>query len=174
METHNSETTPSVLKNIQSAPKELAVEALNDLLSSGKPADLPLIFDLLKTTRDAEISTKIIHLLGSLKDSGTIPYLIGAIQDEQYKSIKKDLVTACWSNGLDFTNYLDVFVQIMIEGEFMLAFEAYTVIVNVEQPIRHDTIEHELERLDQELKSVSDQKRPLFLDVIDFLPSLSN
>ena len=81
-------------------------------------------------------------------------------------------MACCWENGLDYSNYLSLFVGLLIDNEFAIAFEAYTVIMNLETRIDQKIIDQEIDLLERALSSAPEQKRQLMLDVIDFLPSI--
>jgi len=61
---------------------------------------------------------------------------------------------------------------LVIESEFLVAFEAYTVIINNEHQIEQSVIDHQIERLEKALPASPEMKRQLLIDVIDFLPGL--
>lgn len=161
-----------LLKRLQSANSETVIETIEELRASGKTTDVPVLLDLLLANNDTVVRSKIVALFSNLKDANAIPYLIGAIQDPKFSSVLKELVSTCWENGLDYGNYLPVFVDLLIVGDFMVAFEAYTVITNMTQTIDQAIIDAEIDRIDQAMKSVNSDKKSLMLDVIDFLPSI--
>jgi hypothetical protein len=73
---------------------------------------------------------------------------------------------------VDYSKYLALFIDLLIEKDIELAFEAYTVIMNNENRIDYAIIDKEIERLERAIVSVPKQKRQLLLDVIDFLRSI--
>jgi nicotinate-nucleotide pyrophosphorylase len=111
-------------------------------------------------------------LFANLKESDAIPLIVEAIQNQKYAPELKELVASCWENGLDYSNYLTLFVDLLIDSDFLVAFEAYTVIVNMTAKIDQAKIDVEIDRLEEAMKTASDQKKALMLDVIDFLPSI--
>jgi hypothetical protein len=98
--------------------------------------------------------------------------IIEAIQNQKYAPELKELVSSCWENGLNYSNYLSLFIDLLIENDLEVAFEAYTVIMNNEHKIDQEIIDKEVERLEKALPAMSETKRQLMLDVIDFLPSI--
>ena len=44
-------------------------------------------------------------------------------------AIKTSLLAVCWESGLDYTDYLEVFVDALINGNEAVAIEAYTMIL---------------------------------------------
>ncbi|HAQ19438.1 MAG TPA: hypothetical protein DCR40_09440 [Prolixibacteraceae bacterium] len=161
-----------ILKGLESSDSLKVIETLEELKVSGKVTDIPILIEILHLTWNTEIKSKIIDLFASLKESDAVPLIISAIRDQKYAPELKELVACCWENGLDYSNYLSLFVELLIESDFSIAFEAYTVIMNNEHRIGQAIIDQQIERLQSALATTSDMKRQLLLDVIDFLPSI--
>ena len=161
-----------ILKNLKSVDSEKVIETIEELRVSGRTSDIPVLLELLHSSENVEVKSKITSLFGNLKDSAGIPLIIEAIHDQKYAPELKQLVSCCWENGLDFSNYLTIFVDLLIEQDFLVAFEAYTVITNMVTVIDQAKIDVEIEKLDQTMRSTTDEKKVLMLDVIDFLPSI--
>ena len=162
----------NMLKGLQSADSLKVIETLEDLRVSGKSADIPFLIELLHLTPDPEIKRKVTDLFANLKESDAIPLIVSAIQNQKYAPELKELVASCWENGLDYSSYLNLFVDLLIESDFMIAFEAYTVILNMTAKIDQTKIDMEIDRLEVAMKTTDEQKKALILDVIDFLPSI--
>jgi len=167
-----SNTDKNILKGLESADSLRVIETLEELRVSGKVSDIPVLIELLHLSQNAEIKSKITGLFSNLKDSDAIPLIIDAIQNQKYAPEIKELVSSCWENGLDYSNYLSLFVDLLIENEFLVAFEAYTVIMNMIAKIDQAKIDFEIDKLEKVLPKTSDEKKTLMLDVIDFLPSI--
>lgn len=168
--THKDHT--NILKGLQSSDSTKVIETLEELRVSGKVSDIPFLIELLHLTQDPEIRSKIIDLLANLKETDSIPLIIEAIQNQKYAPELKELVASCWENGLDYSNYLSLFVDLLIENDFLVAFEAYTVIVNITAKIDQAKIDVEIDRLGQAMQTATDEKKALMLDVVDFLSSI--
>jgi hypothetical protein len=48
---------------------------------------------------------------------------------ESSNAVKTSLLAVCWESGLDYTDYLEVFVDALIKGNEAVAIEAYTMIL---------------------------------------------
>lgn len=170
------EQTPNehtnLLNGLNSADPEIVLQTIEELRVEGQTSDFPILLEMLRNVGNHEIKSKIIALFANLKDKETVPLMVEAIQDERYAPVLQQLVSACWENGMDFTRYLPVFVDILIEKEFLVAFEAYTVITNMETPIDQVLLDIEIDKLDKAMLSASDERKALMLDVVDFLPSI--
>jgi hypothetical protein len=162
----------NVLKGLKSSDSQKVIETIAELRESGNVAYIPLLLDMLISTPDTEIRKKIRELFSNLKDNDAIPIIISAIQDPRYLPELKALVSSCWENGLDYTKYISLFVDLLIEKDLEVAFESYTVIMNTENKIEQSIIDIQIGRLDNALASMPELKRQLLLDVIDFLPSI--
>lgn len=162
----------NILDGLQSADSLKVIETLEELRVSGKVTDVPFLIEMLHLSQNPEIKSKITDLFANLKESDAIPLIVEAIQNQKYAPELKELVASCWENGLDYSNYLTLFVDLLIDSELLIAFEAYTVIVNMTAKIDQAKIDVEIDRLEQAMKTTTDQKKALMLDVIDFLPSI--
>lgn len=172
MSDHTHHERKDILKGLESSNSVKVIETLEELRSSGRVSDIPLLIELLHLTNDPEIKSKITDLFNTLKESDAIPLIVDAIQNQKYAPELKELVSCCWENGLDYSNYLTLFVDLLIESEFLVAFEAYTVIVNMTAKIDQQKLDVEIDRLEEAIRATEGQKRELMLDVVDFLPSI--
>lgn len=169
-QTHNDHK--NILKGLQSADSLEVIETLEELRVSGKVSDIPMLIELLHLTQNPEIKSKITSLFANLKESDAIPLIIEAIQNQKYAHELKELVASCWENGFNYSNYLSLFIGLLIESDFTIAFEAYTVIVNMTVRIDQAKIDSEIDRLEQAIHTATDEKKELMREVVDFLPSL--
>lgn len=161
-----------LLKGLQSKDSLKVIETLEELRNSGRASDIPVLLELLHMSADPEIKAKITDLFANLKESDTIPLIIEGIRNQKYAPELKSLIASCWENGLDYSKYIPLFVDLLIDNEFDVAFEAYTVIMNTESQMNTEIIDQEIERMEKVLSTVSEQKRQLLIDVIDYLPIL--
>lgn len=162
----------NILKGLQSEDSLKVIETLEKLRISGKASDIPLLIEMLHISQNSEIKSKITGLFDNLKESDAIPLIVEAIQNQKYAPELKELVSSCWENGMDYSKYIALFVDLLIDNDLEVALEAYTVIMNTENKIDQAIIDQEVEKLEKALPSVSEQKRQLMLDVIDFLPAI--
>ena len=169
---HTNDDHNNILQGLRSANPLKVTETLDELRVSGKVADIPVLIELLHSTQNPEIKTRITSLFANLKDADAIPLIISAIQNPKYAPELQKLVSSCWENGLDYSNYLSLFIDLLIENDFLTAFEAYTVIMNMTTKIEQAKIKIETDRLEKILSVTTEEKRPLILDTIEFLPSL--
>ena len=148
-----------------STHSETVISAIQNLKESGNKSYLPILFELLIANPENEIQKEILKLLGTIKDKETIPVFIGALQSDKYASIRKEIATVCWQNGMDFSKYFDVFANIVINENWEIAFEAFTVIENFEHFPPEEEMKSIKLKIAGALKSASEQKQ-YFLEEI--------
>jgi hypothetical protein len=83
----------------------------------------------LNEVEDKESIKAIIKVLSyCTKDFVRAPIVEIIKKIDLSNNVKANLLTVCWESGLDYTSYLDVFVDALINGNEVVAIEAYTMI----------------------------------------------
>jgi hypothetical protein len=153
-----------------SADKNIVLAAIDTLKEKGNKEYLPLLFEILLTESEQEIRNEILKLLGTIKDVDTIPIYMEALKEERLLTIRKELLTSCWQNGLDFSNYFDEFVDLIIDGEWEIAFEAFTVIENLEHFPPEEKMKESKLRIAKALKLANEQKSYFLEELLKMAP----
>jgi len=84
----------------------------------------------LKEQEDKQTVKAIIKVLGfCTKDFVREPIITTLNKIESSNPVKAQLLSVCWESGLDYSNHLDVFVDALINGNEIIAIEAYTMIM---------------------------------------------
>jgi hypothetical protein len=123
-----------------------------------------LIEGLLQPQLVREQAEEIFKLL---KEKNAQTLLVDSIQVAETKAEKTKLIAACWECGLTFTAHFVFFVTLACDSDFMLAFEAYTVIENEETNPSEDI-------LAQALSLVSNSKSPNSTILSDLKENIEN
>jgi hypothetical protein len=147
-----------ILENLKSIDSELVQETIEKVRESGNSFILAGLIDLLHNTDLPEIKKSVLNLLSELKNKESVPAFIAAIQDERYAVERKDLLACCWQNGLIYNEYLPVFIDLVINEEFAIAFEAFTIIENMVGKVEDDIIDKEVIKVTKALKNATEQK----------------
>ncbi len=147
-----------ILSRLKSTDPDFVLETIEEVKESGNSFILEGLIDLLHDTELPSIKKSILNLFSELKNKESIPHLIAAIKDEKYIGERKDLVACCWQNGLIYNEYLPVFIDLVINETFMIAFEAFTVIENMFGRIEDEIIDKEIVKVTNVLKDASAEK----------------
>lgn len=165
---------PKINSNVKnklfSAETNTVVDALNLLKETGNKEYLPILFELLLSKPEIEVEKEIIKLLGTVKDKQTVPVFCEALNEDKYKPIRKEILIACWNNGLDFSSHINVFVDLIINDEWEIAFEAFTVIENLEHLPSTEEFKETKLKIARALKSANEQKGYFLEEILRMTP----
>lgn len=158
-------TNPVVISQLSSETEETVIHAVNRLRTSGSSVYIPILVKLLASTNSPSVRKSILLLLGELKDKQSVTVLIEAIHDTENLPVRKELIAACWSNGLDFSPHLSSFVDWVIDSDPETAFEAFTVIEHL--PDLPDSVirEAEIRKINRALVSAEGVKKYLLTEL---------
>lgn len=158
-------TDPAVIIQLMSPHEEVVLQALQDLRSGGSPVYIPVLAEILLTGNGMEIRNKVLGLLGDLKEKESARVLVETIQNEHFLPVRKELIAACWQNGLDYSPWLPQFVDWVIAHETEIAFEAFTVIENLENFPDAEIRETEIRKINQALQDADPTKAYLLKEL---------
>jgi len=161
--------TREILTNLISTDSEFVLETIEKIRESGNKFIMEGLFDLLHDTTSPEINKSILTLLSELKNKESIPLLIEAISNEKYVNERKELVACCWQNGLNYNEYLPVFIDLVIRESFLVAFEAFTVIENMFGNIPDEVIDQEIIKVESALYNASEEKAYLLKGLLTII-----
>lgn len=162
-------TNPAIIRQLSSGVEEQLLSAITGLRETGNQLYMPDLLRLLRDSAFEAVKQEIRKLFIDLKDKNAVPYLIDAIADSEYASIRKDLLSCCWQSGFDFAGYLSFFVDQVILNDWEVAFEAFTVIENLETFPSHDILENEIKKINRVLPSSEGNKKYLLTELRSIL-----
>lgn len=157
-----------ITTNLKSKNASVILETLKYISKEGNKDILDEIIELLVTTKDTVIRDEIIKILENLKDQDCVPYIIKAIENPRFKDILPILVSSSWKNRLDFSDQAEVFTEVFIKSDFHLAFDAFTVLDNLEFIAPH-IAKTCLLRLENAVEDIIDDKKPLYFEIINII-----
>lgn len=161
-----NEINPKIKQDLFSKNPETVISAINSTKEVGNKLYIPILFDLLNSKPEHEIEVEITKLLGTVKDNDSVNTFMRAIEDDKYKSIRKTILTACWQNGLDFSTFLPVFIDLIVNEEWEIAFEAFTIIDNLEMLPNNAILKRSIEKINSVMDSLNEQKEYFLREVL--------
>lgn len=127
-----------------------------------------------KTEENADLATILVNpntsreekdeALIRLKQNNATSFLIDAIKRTKEPEYKAILLAACWETGLDFSKDYLFFIEQLLDKDFHVTFEAFTVIQEIESEIPKDQLEQALEILKK-----GDSSNPYIADSIELI-----
>ncbi len=139
--------------------EKLVIESIEKLRAKGNINDLPAILDYLVEPANTSIEKALFSFIFDIKDPKAVEPFIAAIQNEKYQTIQKKLIEVCWQSSLKFANHIGLFVDLLIKGDFEIAFEALTVIENMEESLDPKSKEQEMAKLKDAISTVSEDRK---------------
>lgn len=157
-----------IIKKLKSGDSSLITDTLEYIRKEGNKDILLEVVDLINRTNEDTIREKAIHIIENLKDQECAPIMIKAIENEKYKKILNVLISSCWKNGLNFSEFTFSFIEVFIRSEFLLAFEVFTVIDNFED-IESTTGNTCVLHLESSVEAITEDKKQLYFNLIDII-----
>ncbi len=163
----NSKTklNQKILTSLKSDKESENLSGLTSLRESGKAEYMPFLIGIYRESKHESVKKEAFSILCELKQQDIVPYLIDAIVGKENKKIQKKLIEVCWQNGLKYTQYLPLFVDLVIEEDDLTSFEALTVIENLEYLPDDDLVKKEVDKIEKILPKAGENKA-YFLNVI--------
>ncbi|MEA3445603.1 MAG: hypothetical protein U9R19_12855 [Bacteroidota bacterium] len=123
----------NLITKLKSGNQVKLLSALDRLRKIGNAAYLPVVIEALRNSigKDKENHDAITNFIFDLKDQQSVIPLVDAIESEKNKAILPVLVSACWQNGLDYSEFAHVFINVFVKADFVVSIEAFSVIENM-------------------------------------------
>jgi len=163
-----------IIKRLQSGDEKTNLSVVETMKSSGEAGYLPYLIELAHTTRFEKVKSQVFSLLNQLKHKEAITYLADAIRNEQYQSIRKELVEACWQNGLDYAGHFSLFTDLLIHGSEEISFEAFTVIENMGHMPENNVLQKEAAKIKSHLQGTEEGKRYVLAETLKIIDGILN
>lgn len=130
----------AIMSDLNSNDSAKVLKALKSLEIHGDSSVIPTLADCLLRQPEPQIEYEILELFSSLKDSSSAVEVMEIIDDPLYLPIRQKLLTTIWNTKVDFSDYIDEFVEIAVDGNFMEALDCLTIIENLEGPFMEENI----------------------------------
>jgi hypothetical protein len=158
--------------SIKSGNPELIDHALEEIKNKGDDTYISPLIEFLHQTTNKEIKEKVYGLFVDLKHEESVDILINAMENENDLDVLERLLAACWQNGLNYSKHLPYFVQLIIDQEFQIAFEAFTVIENMYGKIDGDIESMLLGKIEKSIPSADEKKQYLLKGLLEIIPHI--
>lgn len=155
-----------IKESLKSNDKQLIITAIEDIVEHGDKEILILAIELFCTTNDAEIKSHILSLLFNLKNPEAADVLFSFIADKAYHDQLNDLLIACWECGLDFSIHIEALTNLVISEPFETAFEAVTVIENIDAKLDTELLDKCIAALQKSIKRAGADKKALLESLV--------
>lgn len=134
-----------LLGDLRSGDETKIASAIKAFHAHGDASVIAPLIEVWSNGLSEENEALLTELFQGLKDTTTIEPLMDAYRDERYSGLRRSLTAVFWNSKLDFSPFLADFVLFAVEGDFMDALEAITLIEQFEGSIpEHAIMESQL------------------------------
>jgi len=169
----DDKTTKLIVKKLQSTKTQEVLFAIKQIRNTGNPKILPFLIELLANSKLEEVKSAIIDLLNDLKNKDCRIEIINTLRNDKFKNIHKEILTTCWQSGLDYSDNIDLFVELFTTRDFGVAFEAFTIVDNYEEKFEPEKIKPLIKYLKSNISSFTGtEKEGLFVEMVHILERL--
>lgn len=105
-------------------------------------ADAVTVLVSSKSSRE-EKDEALLHL----KANNAQAFILSAITKTKNTAQKALIIASCWETGLDFSKDYEFFIQLICDKDFLVSFEAFTVIQEMDAEIDAATLKQSLATL---------------------------
>ncbi len=148
------ENNNEILTKINSGDTLIIAEAIQAVRENGDLSIAEALLTQLENIHDTHVVTVISNLLADIKETKFRELLIQRLQSATDTNTRSALLRIVWESSLDYSPYLDIFLRLLQEEDFAVAFEASTVIENMV----HNLSEEQFGRLHELLHRFPEEK----------------
>lgn len=130
----------AIITDLYSKDSRKVSKAIKALEVHGNSKVIKAIADCLLGDVDTHNEAEMLELLSSLKDTSVVVEMMEVVCDPIYLPIRQKMLTTIWNTKVDFSDYIDEFVEIAVQGDFMETLECLTIIENLEGPFMEESI----------------------------------
>lgn len=129
-----------ILEDLRSDDSKKVSKAIKSLEAHGNVSFIKPLAEKLLSGASEKNQAEIIELLSSLKDSSVTADIMDVIEEERFRPIRQTILSTIWNTKVDFSGYIDEFVEIAVKGDFMETLDCLTIIENMEGPFMEEDI----------------------------------
>ncbi|HNZ72501.1 MAG TPA: hypothetical protein PKJ43_07760 [Prolixibacteraceae bacterium] len=127
------------------------------------------LLDLLMTERSLLLKKHIVEFISNAKEKDVVSILVKHLKKNFPHKNVGDMLTICWQSRLDFSGSLDVFFEILVDGDYQTSIEAFTVIESAMMNLNREEIEQRLDWLKISSHRVISNKQSLIHEMENLL-----
>jgi hypothetical protein len=157
---------------IKSGNQELIDHALEEIKNKGDETYIAPMIEFIHHTPTREVREMIYRLFIDLKHENSVDQLVSELKNEKDLDVLERLVASCWQNGLNYSKHLPFFVQLVIDQEFQIAFEAFTIIENMYGKIEGDQETMLIEKIEKSIPNAEERKQYLLKGLLEIIPNI--
>ena len=125
-------------EDIFSKSDDIVIKTIETIRESGNIKDLENLAKKYSETDSEEIKTLIFNVFADLKTQEATNTIVDLIKKSNDADTVKMLVSSCWQSRLDYADYFETFIDLVISAPFEISFDAFTLLENFENKISEE------------------------------------
>jgi hypothetical protein len=163
-----------LISGLNSPDANIVAETIQELRLHGNVDVLSAVFSLLFSKKPHPHNDEIVNLINDVKDPKSVPVFMEAVKTYRGSKGFDQLISACWQCGLDFSPYIDVFIDLVIEEDYYTSLEAFSVIEENVSMLTTQQRSARLEYIRSRLENLSPEKRSLVNELMSMISTISD
>jgi hypothetical protein len=170
MSTENQENSKqgqnNQLDKLRNSTDESIISILIELKELGNLNYLETLLEIVLEDRSETLKKALVEFVSDIKLQSAVPIISKFVSENIGKKGLTKLITASWQSRLDFSKYLDPYFQVLVKGDYKIAFEAFTVIENSLEGLDIKELEHFLSVVKKGIPKADRDKQLLLLEMV--------
>lgn len=168
----NTKINLEIKKKLASNVSSDIVDAVSLINNKSQILLLPDLVLAYTNTSDLEAKNIIHDFFNNIKSNAAVNLISEMIVKEKNAETRLMLVSSAWQSGLDYSENLPVFISIMTDVDFLMAFEAFTVVESSLDFVTEESAKKALAAdLKKKMKEMAKDMQSLTDDLIKMLVS---
>ncbi|HCY00867.1 MAG TPA: hypothetical protein DG754_12080 [Bacteroidales bacterium] len=159
----------SIISALKTSSDEKVIAMLIDLKEQGELFYVETLLDMLTGNITKVLQKVVMEYISDIKIQGAAQIISNYISEKFPKFDVTSIVTVSWQSRLDFSQYLDPYFKVLIDGNYMAAIEAFTVIENALYSLTIDEATGYEELIKKSIPKADKDKQPLLLEMVNLL-----
>lgn len=164
-----TEKQKQLIALLKNSSDEMVISMLIDLKDQSEFYFLNTLLEMINDENSEMLKTALVEFVSDIKLQAAVPILTQYVKESFPSKDVLSIVTACWQSRLDFSNHLDPFFHILITGDYIIAFEAFTVIENSMDGLSSDELSNYMATVKKGISKSNRDKQLLLLEMISIL-----
>ncbi len=156
-------------ERLSSPNQEVVRETIKEIRDFGNIKILPAVIERFASEKNEGVKNELAKLLMDIKRKEAVGIIFSYVQNDQYCHIRKDLLSILWQSRMNLSSYINELVDLFISEPFDVAFEAFTVIEYIEQPVDKQIAQENIDKLKLHIQTIDESKKFLLVDLVNLL-----
>lgn len=129
-----------LLADLKAGSPAKITQALDALQVYGDYTIIEPLFLFLLESSDETSKALVLEFLCNLKDSKSVLMVMDCLHQSRFQPIRREILTTIWNSPLNYSFYLQDFVRIAVENDYLDTLECLTVIENLDGPFEEKSL----------------------------------